>query len=227
MLIIDKYAYTNNLKDFNPKIKFLLVVLALIVSTITKNVYIHMGLFLMFLILTVFIAGIPFRNYLKILLLPFGFLAISTVVILFSISDQEIFLYSIKIGGKFLGITSENLAMASLVFFRSMASVSATFFLSLTTSLINLIRVFKFLRLPDLLVELLVLIYRFIFLFLSEMNEIFVSQNLRFGYINRRAGIRSSSLLIKTLFISMFIKYRDMQDTLELKLYNGKFSIGD
>lgn len=208
-------------------IKFIIVVIALAITTIISNNYINVGIFILMVFTTTVIAGIPFNKYLKILFIPMSFLLISTITVLFSISGNDVYIWSIKIGSKYIGITSESIVQSINLTTRVFASMSATFFLALTTPLNNLIKVFKRLGLPGVIIELLVLIYRSIFIFLEESKEIYMAQELRFGYSNLRNSFRSTSLLIKALFIRVLLKYEDMVIALECKLYDGEFKIGD
>ncbi|MVO73072.1 cobalt ECF transporter T component CbiQ, partial [Paeniclostridium sordellii] len=75
------------------------------------------------------------------------------------------------------------------------------------------------------LIELMILTYRFIFIFLEEIKDIYKSQQLKFGYINLKNSYNSTALLIKVLFFRMMKKYEDMSITLDIKLYDGKFHI--
>ena len=54
-----------------------------------------------------------------------------------------------------------------------------------------------------------------------------MAQELRFGYSNFRNSLRSTSLLIKALFVRVLLKYEDMVIGLDCKLYDGEFKIGD
>lgn len=227
MLIIDKYAYTNKLAKLNPMIKLIVVAISLIIATTINNNYINVIIFITMMVLTTFVAGIPFKNYIKILILPMSFLLISTISILISISSKDVYIYSLKIGSKYMGITNESILQSINITIRVFASVSATFFLGLTTSLNQLIIVFNKMKLPSIIIELLVLIYRFIFVFLEEANEIYIAQEIRFGYCNFKNTFNSTSLLIKALFIRMFLRYEDMVNALDAKLYDGEFKIGD
>ena len=227
MLLIDKYSYTNKLANSDPMIKFIIVVIALAMTTIISNNYINLGIFLLMVFTTTVIAGIPFNKYLKILFIPMSFLLISTLTVLFSISGKDVYIWSLNIGSKYIGITSESVVESINLTTRVFASMSATFFLALTTPLNNLIKVFKRLGLPSIIIELLVLIYRSIFIFLEQSKEIYMAQELRFGYCNFRNSLRSTSLLIRTLFIRVILKYEDMVTALDCKLYDGEFKTGD
>lgn len=227
MLIIDKYAYVNKLADVNPMLKLIVVAICLMMATAINNSYLNIAIFITMFILTTIVAGIPIKNYMKILTIPISFLLISTITILISISSQDVYIYSVQIGSKFIGITDESILQSANTISRVFASLSATFFLALTTSLNNLIIVFNRLRLPSTLIELLVLIYRFIFIFLEEASEIHTAQEIKFGYNGFRNSVKSTSLLIRSLFTRVILKHKDMVDSLDCKLYNGEFKIGD
>lgn len=227
MLIIDRYAYTNKLANVNPMLKVIVVAICLIIATTINNNYLNISIFIIMFTLTTIVAGIPVKNYIKILTIPIGFLLISTITILLSVSSQDVYIYSVKIGSKFIGITDESILQSINTIIRVFASLSTTFFLALTTSLNNLIVVFKKFRLPNIIIELLVLIYRFIFIFLEESKEIFTAQEIRFGYNGFKNSIRSTSLLIQSLFLRVLLKHKDMVNSLDCKLYNGEFKTGD
>ncbi len=80
---------------------------------------------------------------------------------------------------------------------------------------------------PNIVIELLVLIYRSIFIFLEESKDIIMAQELRFGYTSIKNTYRSISLLIKSLLIALLIRFQDMQISLETRLYRGEFKTGD
>jgi len=226
LLLIDRYAYTNKLKDFNPMAKFIFAIGALFVAVGFNNLYINFVIFLMMVFLTTIVAGIPSKNYFKIYLVPFLFLFISILTIIISRANEDIFLWSFKIGKSYFGIKEESLTSSIVLIFRVLACLSSTFFIALTTPINHLIKIFKKLKLPPTIIELIILIYRFIFVFLEESKEISFAQEMRFGYIGIKNTYRSIGLLMKCLFIRVLLKYEDMINSLDAKLYNGDFKIG-
>ncbi len=227
LLIIDRYAYTNKLANSNPYIKFAIVVISLGLTTIANNNYINLTIFFLMSILTILVAGIPLRKYMKILMIPMSFLLISILAILISFSTMDIYIWSIKLFNTYIGILQSSLDESLLLATRVLGSISATFFLGLTTPLNNLVKVLKKIRLPEVMVELIVLIYRSIFIFLEELVEIRDGQELKFGYLNFKNSLKSTSLLLRTLFLRVMLRYKEMVISLECKLYNGEFKTGD
>jgi len=227
LLLIDKYAYTNKLANANPTLKLIIVALSLLLTTIISNNYINIIIFITMVLLTTIVAGIPLNKYIKILFIPVVFLLISTMTILISLSDKNVYIISIKVFNTYIGLTIESIVQSVNVITRVFASLSATFFLGLTTPLNKLIVVLKNMYIPSVIIELLVLIYRSIFIFLEESKEIYMAQEIRFGYSNFKNSFRSTTLLMKSLFIRVLLRYEDMVVSLDCKLYDGEFKIGD
>lgn len=207
--------------------KFIFAIGALIIALIVNNLYINLGIFLFMVFLTTFVAKIPLDRYFKIMTIPVTFLVVSLITILLSISSDNIFLWSFKISNKYIGVTYYSLKESINIIMRVLASISSTFFLGLTTPLNSIIKVLKKFKLSNTLIELLVLIYRFIFIFLEESRDIIMAQEMKFGYNTLKNSYKSMALLIKCLFMRVLIRYEDMLISLDSKLYNGEFKIGD
>lgn len=222
MLLIDKYSYNNNLRNVSPRAKFILAFGFLIIATWSDSSLVHAAIFLLNVIIIIFLAKIPFKNFLKILGIPLGFLVLSIITIVITFGNQE-YLLQMHIGKLQLGITSQSLSQGVTLFFRSFASLSSMIFLTLTTPMIDLIKVLKKFRVPDFFIELMVLIYRLIFIFLEECMEIRNAQEIRFGYSTMKNSFKSLSVLIKIIFIRVLQRNKEMLISLECKLYDGEF----
>ncbi|MCU9816045.1 hypothetical protein LEQ07_14150 [Paraclostridium sp. AKS73] len=127
--------------------------------------------------------------------------------------------------GLYIGTTKFAVKSSVNILLRAMSCIISIYFLILTTPFNQLIIVLKKLHIPHTLIELMILIYRFIFIFIEEAEEIYKSQQLKFGYTNLKTSYNSMSLLIKTLFFRMMRRYEDMSTSLDIKLYDGKFHV--
>ena len=191
-MIIDDYAYKNKLYKVNPNKKFIIGMLLLILSLINPFNYISLLIIALMSFVIVVIAKIELKDYLHFIKIPLTFLIISIIMILLNFShNKEIFLYSIKIGNLYVGVTNESLKSAMHLFFRALSCLTCIYFIMLTTPFYQLIFVFKKLHLPDVVLEISMLMYRFIFIFMEEVSDIRKSQELRFGYINLKNGYNS------------------------------------
>lgn len=225
-MIIDDYAYKNKLYKVNQNKKFIIGMLLLILSLINPFNYISLLIIALMSFVIVVIAKIELKDYLHFIKIPLTFLIISIIMILLNFShNKEIFLYSIKIGNLYVGVTNESLKSAMHLFFRALSCLTCIYFIMLTTPFYQLIFVFKKLHLPDVVLEISMLMYRFIFIFMEEVSDIRKSQELRFGYINLKNGYNSFGLLVSMLFKRMMIRYDEMSIALDMKLYDGTFHI--
>ncbi|HGL6326638.1 TPA: energy-coupling factor ABC transporter transmembrane protein [Citrobacter amalonaticus] len=176
--------------------------------------------------LTCWLLRISLRRWCRWMALPFGFLVVGVVTILFSISrDPQTMLVSFQVGSYWLGVTSSGLHTANETFWRSLAALAATFWLVLNLPFPQLILLLKRARIPRLLTEQILLTWRFIFILLDEAMAIHRAQTLRFGYRSLPIGYRSLAMLVGVLFTRVLIRYQQMAATLDIKLYQGDFHL--
>ena len=225
-MIIDDYAYKNKLSKVNPNMKFAIGMLLLILSLINPYNYISLIIIAIMSLVIVGIAKIELKDYIHFIKIPLVFLIISIIMILLTFSkDKEVLLYSIKIGSLYIGVSNESIISSTHLFFRALSCLTCIYFIMLTTPFNQLIFVFKKLHLPDIVLEISMLMYRFIFIFMEEVADIRKSQELTFGYINLKNGYNSFGLLVNMLFKRMMIRYDEMSIALDMKLYDGTFYI--
>lgn len=176
--------------------------------------------------LTCWLLRISLRRWCRWMALPFGFLVVGGVTILFSVSrDPQTLLVSLPVGSYWLGVTASGLHTANETFWRSLAALAATFWLVLNLPFPQLILLLKRARIPRLLTEQILLTWRFIFILLDEAMAIHRAQTLRFGYRSLPIGYRSLAMLVGVLFTRVLIRYQQMAATLDIKLYQGDFHL--
>lgn len=226
MLEIDNCAYLNNIKDVNPLIKLGITFIGVTASMLTQNANIHILIMLFMTALILFIARVDMKLYIKCLKIPIIFLIIGIGLNLINISfENKDYIFNVNILGLYIGTTEFAIKSSVNILLRAMSCIISIYFLILTTPFNQLIIVLKKLHIPHTLIELMILIYRFIFIFIEEAEEIYKSQQLKLGYTNLRTSYNSMSLLIKTLFFRMMRRYEDMSISLDIKLYDGKFHV--
>lgn len=226
MFLIDKYAYTNRLKDYNPHTKALIACGCIIIPRLINNYYLNISTTILMIALTIIVGGIPWKSYFKMLLAPMSFLIIGLITVVITFNNEN-YIFFLQLKNTTIGVTDLSLAKGMDLFTTVMASLTSVYFLILTTPINDIIKICKRIRIPALIIELMVLIYRSIFIFLEESNNIYLAQKMKFGYDTRKNYIRSISLLISNLFIKVFQRHKEMNISLECKLYDGEFKLGD
>ncbi|MCC8379329.1 energy-coupling factor ABC transporter transmembrane protein [Xenorhabdus sp. PB30.3] len=225
MIGIDKLSYQSRWRDKDPRAKFalylLFMTLAMVLSPLGQAVLL-VGL----VMLSCYLLRISLLRYLKWLLIPCGFLVFGLIAIVLSVGMQpEKLLWGFRIGQYWLGIDTQGIQIANQTLWRSLAALSATFWFMMNMPFEQIIRLLKFCRVPHLLIEQLLLTWRFIFIFVEEAAAIHHAQSLRFGYRTLRTSYHSLAMLISMLFVRVMSRYQQMGVALELKLYQGNFHL--
>lgn len=224
MLAIDKYAYTNKLKLFNDDLKLLFFIIMISIALFTSIPYIHLAIFFIMSFIVTILAKIPIKAYLKMYLIPISFIFLSLIAFIFNISNNDTnSLFSIKVFKFFILIREDSLIQAITLMTRAISSISCSYFLILTTPFNSLIKILLKYKIPVLLIELTMLTYRFIFILLEEISQIYRAQDLKFGYNTMKNSFNSLGLLLRTLIVRMIKRYKDMVVSLESKNYDNKF----
>ena len=175
---------------------------------------------------TVWRGGLPASVFVNLLGVPLSFLAIGALTVAVTVAhDQSSFLFSLHLCGLYIGISQEGILTAGRLFFKSLGSVSCMYYLSLNTPIIDLLAALRRLKIPKLIIELMGLIYRYIFVLLDSANRIFTAQNSRSGYSNLSSAYRSLGTLVSKLFINAYKRSDDLYTALEARGYDGELNV--
>lgn len=226
MISIDKLAYISELKKVNPIEKFVFAIVTMMVGIWLNNIIVSIIILILMSAIIVLKGKIPFKIYIKLIFIPLAFLIIGVLTIAINVNlkvDSELF--SFRILNINFGCTYESILSAIKVFFKSIASVSCLYFLNLTTPFFEILSVLRKLKIPQLLIELIGLIYRFIFVLLDTANMIYISQSSRLGYSTTKIGFNSLGKLITALFISSYKHSQDAYIAMESRCYDGDINV--
>jgi cobalt ECF transporter T component CbiQ len=197
---IDRYAYINAISKTSPTTKILFAFSMLVLSVLSPSPIVPIVVFLITLILVVLVAQIPGRFYLDLMIYPALLIAVSCIFIgLFFGSGTP--LLQVSFPWFNWTIYGNGVTMALVTFFRVMGAVSATFFLVLTTSMTDIFVSLRKIHLPKVLIEISLLIYRYIFVFMEVASKMSTAQKLRLGHSSWLLRIRSVSMVAVNLFI--------------------------
>lgn len=225
MLLIDRIAYENRMLKVSPELKTWLYVFFLTASFLLGPL--HQMIIIIFIsCATMYVAKVGVKRYLKWLAIPLPFLAVSLLTIVLTVSsEREALLFSIPFFGNFFGISASSADIGIQLFFRSFSCLVSTYFYALSVPFQQILQVMKKCRLPSVFIEITMLMYRFIFIFLEEASVIRKSQEMRFGYHGLKNSYQSLGLLLKLLFMQTFDRFKTMNISLEMKFFNGDFPI--
>lgn len=226
MISIDKLAYASKLKRQNPLEKLFFALLTLGVCLGTNSLAVSMAVIFIMAWVTVRRGGTPLSLFLKLLLIPMIFLIIGVSAIAVEIkNDPQHFIVAIPVFDQFLGVAQTGILTSLKLFFKSLGAVSCLYYLALNTPLVDILMVLRKLRCPKLLVELMNLVYRFIFVLLATAGTMYTAQNSRLGYAGLAAGYRSMGVLVSTLFIRAYRHSDELYTAMEARGYDGEINV--
>jgi cobalt/nickel transport system permease protein len=204
-LFLEEYAYSNALKNSNTRLKVLFVLSNLILGVFSTSPVAPFIIFCTMVFLTIFIAKIPARDYFIWFSTPLFFTIPLFLAMIFFFGD---------------GINP-----GLLVVSRVLSGASCLFFLAFTTPMAKLSSAMKLLKVPDIIIELSMLIYRYIFVVLGEATRMELSQRTRLGYTSFKKSLNSLSLLATNVFIRAMNRGEKLHVSMESRCYDGKIKL--
>ncbi|MDB9375662.1 cobalt ECF transporter T component CbiQ [Nodularia sphaerocarpa] len=230
-LQIDTLAYTNRLRWLAPEQKLLFAIALLILTAFTHSpVQIIIAIWMS--IWTVIYARIPLKVYLKLVYIATLFwltslpaLVINGIHINYLNIIQEDAIIGFNLGSYYIYISSYGIEQGWTILTRAIASLSCLYFVMLTIPFSELLQTLRRFGFPVLLTDLLLLMYRFIFVLLNTASQLWTAQKSRGGYCTFRIGIKSLSLLIGQLLRRTLENYRQVSLSLASRGFNGEFKV--
>lgn len=225
MLTIDKLCYNSKLRYVNAGEKFAFTMLTLLLCVCSRSIVIACIVLTATGILTVYKGGIPLFRYVRFMTVPLAFLILSTLAIIFNISRTPLDLFAIPIGNWYLTGGKEAILYALQLILTALSSVSCLYFLSFNTPMPDILNVLGSLHCPKILMELMLLIYRFIFILLSVSSAITNSQHSRLGNKDYKTSLKSFSALASVLLVRSFKRANALYDAMESRCYDGTIRV--
>lgn len=226
MLNLDRYAYNNGLSKVHPLEKFLFALITMLVCLLANSLVVSLLVILLMTGVSVLMGRVPLGFYLKLMLIPLAFLMVAVITIAVNIVDASTpLLWGCQVFNITIGISYPSAYLASKLFLRSLGAISCLYFLILTTPSLAIISLLGKLKCPVLLIDLMSLVYRFIFVLLDTANKIRTAQVVRLGYGNLRQGYRSLGQLVVNLYINSYRRALNLYTALEARGYQGNLRV--
>ncbi|MDH6057320.1 cobalt ECF transporter T component CbiQ [Umezakia ovalisporum] len=230
-LQIDTLAYTNRLRWLAPEQKLLFVITLLILTAFSRPP-LQILIAIWISNWTVLYAKIPLRIYLKLVYIAILFWLTSLPALVINginiqhlnlIQDDSII--GLNVASYYIYISHHGIEQGWTILARAIASLSCLYFVMLTIPFTEILQTLGRFGFPVLLRDILLLMYRFIFVLLNTASEIFTAQQSRGGYCTLRIGIKSLSLLIGQLLSRTLENYHQVSLSLASRGFNGEFKV--
>ncbi|MGI6092996.1 MAG: cobalt ECF transporter T component CbiQ [Veillonellaceae bacterium] len=222
MLYLDYLAYNNALKHVSIHEKILLGWGCLILSLVLPRPFTLLCIILLMHSVMLY-AKISPRYLLRLWMAPLAFLLVGLVTVAVSFGTMPFSaIASTKVGSYYLGITAQGIMTAKGLFLRSAAAVSCLFMVATTTPIAHITAFAARIKALNTVMEISLLTYRFIFVFLETAAQIYTAQQSRLGYSSTKRSLRSLTMLAANLCSKSFITARDLYTALLARNYSDK-----
>ena len=186
----------------------------LIVTLALDNLFFDISVFVIMSIVILGIAKINYRSYLKFLSIPMAFLIITCIFLIFFFGSGKV-IYDTGFFG--IVVTENSLHYGVYTFFRVIGCLPCLGFLAL--------HCLGTLKVPKIVIEIALLMYNTIFIFLNEIDTMQKAQDTRLGYNSYFTSFKSLGALASTIFLRSLDKSETLQHSLDSRGYSGELPV--
>ena len=213
-MIIEQTAYANRWRAVTPSAKGVFALGGFIAAFIAGRPSLAFAVAGLFILVTIFAAGVAPLRYLRALAPALSFLVFGSLSLAFTLGVDAS-------GDIAVGLLPNGRQVIAQVAGRSAAALTALLFLVLTTPLPNLITLLRRLKCPETLLELMVLCYRMLFVFSAALADTRSAQAARLGYSTPRLALRSLGSLAANLTIQIWQRASDLHVAAQARNNDG------
>lgn len=226
VLQIDSLAYRSRLLPFSPGCKLAVGLVPLIICLGFSGLWVSLATIAAMGCAAAVCARLTPWRYIRLLLIPAGFLLISTLTIMLCRVDGPARGFVLfRLAGSSYGVSAESLARGGQLALKSLGAVSCMYFVALNTPMTDILHTLRQLRVPVLLVSLMELVYRYIFVILEEAGRMKTAQDSRLGYQSLGAGLRAVGEMAGMLFIRCMARCDRIYVALQSRGYEGELRL--
>jgi cobalt/nickel transport system permease protein len=222
--LLDDYAHSSALTKTSPRLKLLLGLGAMLLCVSSATPIAPIFIAVTMSLITIGIAKTPGRFYFTLLLIPLSFALLSSGVVAFMHGGGDQ-LFAVNLFGFLLEIREDGANLALLLIARTFGGMCSLFFIALTTPMMEIFSVLKSLGLPDFLVDLSMLMYRYIFVFIDQATLIHNAQVMRLGDAGIKNTLKSHAILSGVLFLRAWEQGERLIVAMDARCYDGRLSL--
>jgi len=223
-LFSDIFTYRENrLTEVDPRVKLVVALAAILLVLVSGRPALPL-LVAGAALGTMFALRFPFRVVTARLSLPAGMVCVVFALRLFTTSGETLF--TLELAGVVLHATREGLRAGGLAAVRVLAATSVLVLLGMVAPAHALFRALLWFRLPRSLVEVGLLMYRFIFVLLDIAADMATAQTLRLGYRGAARSLRSVGILAGAVLMKSLDQAARTSEAMVLRGYAGTIPVG-
>jgi cobalt/nickel transport system permease protein len=223
--LLEDIAQKNGLREVNTNLKLATGLGAILLCLLSTSYIAPLFIALVLTCAILFLARVDAQTYAELFVVPLWFAIMSVAGIILITGGQDVF-WSWNILPSFsLSVTRESINQGIFVFCRVLGGMSAMCFIALTTPMTSIFTAFRQYRIPEIIIELMMIIYRTIFILMDQVVQIYTAQVMRLGYSTIKESIHSCASLCGAAFIASWNAGEDLVQAMDARCYSGKFAV--
>jgi cobalt/nickel transport system permease protein len=223
--LLEDIAQNNGIREVNTYLKLTTGIGAILLCLISPGFLPPLFIVAVLSGAIILLARVDARTYGELFVLPLWFAFMSIAGIILITGGTDVFWRWDLMPGFSLSITRQSINQGVLVFCRILGGMSALCFISLTTPMTDIFIAFRKCRVPEVVIDLMMIIYRTIFILMDQVVQIYHAQVMRLGYSHYQESIQSFAMLCGAAFISSWDAGDDLVRAMDARCYNGKFAL--
>ncbi|MFA4850569.1 MAG: cobalt ECF transporter T component CbiQ [Methanoregula sp.] len=223
--LLEDIAQKNGLREVNAYVKLAAGLGAILLCLVSTGYIAPLFIAVVLTCAILILARIDAKTYAELFIVPLGFAIMSVAGIILITGGQDIFWQWDILPSFSLSITRESINQGMFVFCRVIGGMSAMIFIALTTPMTDIFIVFRQCRVPEVVIDLMMIIYRTIFILIDQVIQIYHAQVMRLGYSTYRESLHSFATLCGAAFIASWDAGEDLIRAMDARCYDGKFAL--
>ena len=219
---IDLYAYASHIRNWSSDFKVAFSIIIMILSIILSNPYVSVTIIFAMAYITVVKGGLDIKEYLSFLTIQLSFIFLSTFTIAIDFSKEPIGQYNMYLGFGYIFTSLVQLKRMLFLMLKVFAAISALQMLTLSTPSNEIIAVLRKAHVPKLIIELMNLIYRFIFILIDVHRQMKNSAESRQGYCDFKTSCLTFGNIASNMLVVSLKKANAYYDAMEARCYDGE-----
>lgn len=218
---LDYYGYLSKLNPWNAAFKAVFSILNMLICIIADHWLVSIVIAFSMAYMIVGRGKMHLHTYISLLKIPVFFIIFSCIAIAVNISGTTNVHAGVSLGFCYLYITEETLVNGAHVFLKAFGAVSAMYMLTLTTTSDEIIQVLKKCHVPKFIIELMYLIYRYIFVLMDIHENMKQAAQSRVGERDFITSCKTFGKIADNLLIQSIKKAGLYYDAMLARGYDG------
>jgi len=225
---IDAISYSNRFRQLSPMWKSQFAAVMFLLSY-TLHPALQFIIALWMILWCVGYAGIPARVYGMLFGYALLFYGLSLPALLIEIGrpayGEALLSVDLPASSRVMYLTAEGLLRGGLLLARVSACLSCFFFVMFTTPFAELLQVLRRLRMPQIVLELMLIMYRFLFLLGDTAHGMLLARRLRGGKRGFRMKLKETAGMAGGLFAKTMHRYYGLSQGLLTRGFAGEITL--